>query len=354
MADMGLEIYRMSLEWARIEPEEGVFSEEAMNRYIDEIKLLQSYGIKPLVSLHHFSNPVWFENKGGFLNKKSVEMFKPYVRFVAEHLKDINHEYCTINEPNIYAINAYLFGEWLAEIKSVRKASRVSKNMVDAHVEAYKILHEVDKDAYVGFACNVGCFYPANKKNPFYRLETRMYNRMFNNAFMESMAWGKHMFPAGFLGHKKGKFYDFIGFNYYTRNEVAHFKYMPTSGFDKNDLGWDIYPEGLKEMAERYHKMFNADIWITENGTCDAKDAFRTKYIYDHIKAIADLPYVKRYYHWTFMDNFEWKEGEAAKFGLVEYDYENDKKTIRKSGHFYSDMIKNRGVNEEMIKKYGL
>ena len=298
LKDMHMEIYRMSLEWARVEPAKGVFDEAVMNRYIDEIRLLQSYGIRPLITLHHFSNPIWFEKMGGFLHKDAVKIFEEYVRYVVRKLRNVTHEYCTINEPNIYAISSYLTGEWLAQQKSMSKTRKVSKNLCKCHISAYKIIHEMDKEAVVGFAASVGCFYPKNSKNIFQKLEAKMFYRFFNNSYIEAMGFGKFFFPVGFLGHKKGRYYDYIGLNYYTRNEVKGFKYGPGEQFEHNNLGWSIYPEGIKELSAYYHKMFNADIWITENGTCDRDDAFRSKYIYNHLKMVSDLPYVKRYYHW--------------------------------------------------------
>jgi len=166
------------------------------------------------------------------------------------------------------------------------------------------------------------------------------------------MAYGKFSFPLGLFGRKKGTYYDFIGINFYTRNIVSHFSFKPLEGGERNDLGWDISPKSLTKLVEKYHSKYKKDIYITENGTADKEDNFRSKFIYTHLKAISNLDYVKRYYHSTFMDNFEWAEGESAKFGLVKYNYTTKEKTIRPSGHFYTDIIINHEVNDDMIKKY--
>jgi beta-glucosidase len=168
------------------------------------------------------------------------------------------------------------------------------------------------------------------------------------------MASGRLAFPLGAgapLGI--GKFYDYIGINYYTRSSIKHFAEHVLKDREINNLGWDIYPEGLTMLCREQYEKYKAPIWITENGTCDKDDSFRPRYIYDHIKQIADsgLP-IERYYHWTLMDNFEWAEGETAPFGLVKCDFETQKRTIRSSGKFYMEMIKTRQVSSDMISYY--
>ena len=117
------------------------------------------------------------------------------------------------------------------------------------------------------------------------------------------------------------------------------------TGVPVNDLGWEVYPPGLVELAAWVHLLCPGPIWITENGTCDAADAFRSRYIYEHLAVIAasDLP-IERYYHWCFTDNWEWAEGEAAKFGLVKLDFATQERTVKESGRFYADVIAHRGV----------
>lgn len=352
MKNMGIETYRFSLEWSRIEVEEGKFSSSAMEHYRSEIKLLLDNGIKPLVTMHHFSNPLWFEAKGGFVKKKNNRYFAEYVSYVVDNLKDLVHEYCTINEPNIYAMNCYLFGEWVNEEKSFIKSIKVLKNMARCHISAYKIIHEKDVDAKVGFANHIVYFTPKRRNNLIDKFCTHIFDQCFNMAIEKAMGFGKFTFPLGLISLKKGVFYDYIGINYYTSNEVKGFSYSPGPNFSRNDLGWAIDPVGIRKVCERLFNLFNKEIYITENGTCDKKDKFRSKYIYDHLKELSKLSYVKRYYYWTFYDNFEWKEGESACFGLIEYNYETEDKIPRLSSLFYQDIIKNKEVNLEMINKY--
>ena len=121
----------------------------------------------------------------------------------------------------------------------------------------------------------------------------------------------------------------------------------------RNDLGWEIYPDGLPQAAAKLEKLLKRPIWVTENGTCDNQDAFRARYIYEHLHAMlrSGLPF-ERYYHWCFCDNFEWLEGESARFGLINVDYATQTRTIKRSGEFYADMIRNDGVTDEAYNTY--
>lgn len=352
MSDMHIQVYRMSIEWSRIEPKLGEFDSTAMQHYIDEIMELNLKGIKVLVTLHHFSNPIWFEKKKAFLDKNNNKYFEEYVDYVSKHLNGIAYEFCTINEPNIYAFTSYFQGVWPPAHKSVKEAKIVMRNLAHCHVEAYKILHKNISDCRVGFANHLVYFAPKNKRNLFDRLEAKSFANMFQDSIMKAMAYGKRTRFLGSIGEKSGKYYDFIGINYYLRNVVHKRKVTTDENAITNDLGWEIYPEGLRKLCEKEHKIFKSDIYVTENGTCDHKDEFRSKYIYDHIKAISDLEFVKAYYHWTFIDNWEWAEGQTAKFGLVDLDYKSQVRTVRESGHMYTDLIDSGGVTQEMIDKY--
>ena len=364
MAGLNLRIYRMGLEWSRIEPEEGKFDAEALSHYRDEIKYLLEKGIKPLVTLHHFSHPLWLCNEGEFENEKVVAYFERYVRTVVENLGDLVSEYITINEPNVYVTNGYFFGDWPPGKKDIFLAMKVYKHMALCHIAAYKAIHEIRKQkgytepTMVGIANHLREFVPYSR-TPLDFLAAKVMDYLFQGAVIESMSSGTLRFPLGSgapMG--KGRFYDFIGINYYTRSAVKFrgFSADVVPGTPRNDLNWEIYAKGITYLCKRFYNKYKAPLWITENGTCDHRDAFRARFIYDHLAEIAKLcdegiP-VKRYYHWTLMDNFEWIEGESAPFGLIHVEFESQKRTVRKSGLFFSEICKNNGVTENLIKEY--
>jgi beta-glucosidase len=343
MKEMGLQCYRLGVEWARLEPSEGQFDAAAFGYYRALISELIAAGIEPLVTLHHFTNPMWFENKGAFTRKGNFPIFLRFVREAVVRLGDLISEYITVNEPNVYAVNGYVFGQWPPGVKSIPEGLRVMRNMALCHIEAYKLIHRLRSergysDTKVSFAHHVRVFDPGNPIDPRHRLFTYI-----NRSFFQDRLW-----------ETCGNYCDFIAINYYTRSTVmGKLGETVPENAPKNDLGWEIYPHGVARCARALYKSVKKPIYITENGTCDNSDAFRTRYIYEHLKVLHDsgLP-VERYYHWCFTDNFEWLEGETARFGLVHVDYETQTRSVKRSGEFYSEIIRNGGVTRELYDKY--
>lgn len=346
MASMGIGHYRFGLEWARIEPEEGVFSDEEFEKVREELELLRKNKISVLLTIHHFSNPLWFEKSGGFLRRDCVEIFVRLCEKVVEKLGDLVSEYITINEPNVYAVNGYLDGSFPPGQKSLVNTLRIIEIMRKCHQEAYRAIHHKRYqmgyfDTKVSFAHHMRSFAPLDDKNPMHRLAAKTSEYFFQTRLQESYILGN--------GHE-GRFVDFLALNYYTRTASSGLADGVFPGKEINDLGWEIYTEGIVECAEKLHALCpDLPIYITENGTADNEDLFRRRYLYEHIKALCDsaLP-VTRYYHWCFVDNFEWNEGFSARFGIVWLDTETMERKIKKSGEFFSQMIAEKGVTEEM------
>ncbi len=348
MQYMGIRHYRFGLEWARMEPKQGEFSDEEFVKIREEIELLQSKGITVLVTLHHFSNPMWFENKGGFKNSECVSDFLRLTEKVVEKLGDVICEYITINEPNVYAVCGFMDGTFPPGEKSISSAIKVMNNMADCHRAAYKKIHELREnmgytDTKVGFAHHMRVFVPKNPKNPWHKICSSISEHYFQTRVQKSFLLGS--------GKEKGCYADFLGLNYYSRTASTGLADGTLPNAPVNDLGWEIYPYGIVECAAKLHKLMpDKPIYITENGTADNTDAFRSRFIYEHVKALCEsgLP-VTRYYHWCFVDNFEWLEGFTARFGLVWLDTETLERKIKKSGEFYKQMIENKGVTPEMV-----
>ena len=359
MKELNIQVYRFGVEWARVEPEEGLFDEEAIAHYVQEAELLKSYGIEPLVTLHHFTNPMWFENKGAFEKKDNIPYFIRFVMKMVSAFGPLVHEYITINEPNVYATNGYFFGSWPPGEKSIVKAMHVMSVLAAAHIQAYQKIHDLQKEmgisgTKVSFANHVRVFAPENEKKLSHRIFAKLSERFFQGSLSKAMCTGKFSFPIRNTCHvKKGKYCDFIAVNYYTRSTVSGLNDGVRRGVPINDLGWEIYPQGIVECAKKLYEMIPLPIYITENGTCDNEDAFRCLYVYEHLKALCEsgLP-VKRYYHWCFCDNFEWVEGESARFGIVHVDYETQKRTVKKSGRFLHDVIAAQGVDDKIYNEY--
>lgn len=359
MKELGMQICRLGIEWARVEPREGAFDQEAINHYVEEVKLLRSYGIKPLVTLHHFTNPMWFEEKGAFARRDNLACFLRFVEKMVSAFGEMVQEYITINEPNVYSTFGYFFGSWPPGKKSFRETVKVMSLLVEAHVSAYQRIHQLRsamgfKDTKVSFANHMRVFSPENPKKWTHRFYARLTELFFQGSLTQAMMTGKVAFPLRGKGRiARGRYCDFIALNYYTRSAVSGLQDGVEKGVAVNDLGWEIYPAGIVECAQKLYDVLPLPIYVTENGTCDNADAFRCLYLHQHLQALCEsgLP-VERYYHWCFCDNFEWLEGESARFGLVQVDYETQARSIKKSGYFLRDVIAQGGVDDALYNKY--
>lgn len=359
MAQMGLQIYRFSVEWARLMPEPGKVDEAAAARYRQELLLLKAHGIRPLLTIHHFSNPMWFENLGAFEKRENLHHYLELVELVIDRFGDLCSDYITINEPNVYATNSYFFGAWPPGKTGLAATVKVMENLACCHIKAYTLIHQKRSamgfsDTQVGCANHVRVFAPKNAKDLWHRICAKLTAYLFQDALTKAMTLGVFHFPL--RNHSKlpkGEYTDFIGLNYYTRSTVSGIGDGVRENSPRNDLDWEIYPQGLTECAEKLYALLPRPIWVTENGTCDRDDRFRSRYLYEHLKELSrsGLPF-HRYYHWCFCDNFEWVEGNSAKFGLVSVDPDTRQRRIKRSGEFYSQIIACGGVTEEMYGSY--
>ncbi len=359
MKEMGLQCCRMGLEWSRVEPRDGVFDEAAIAHYREEIQSLREAGIPVLLTLHHFSNPQWLEERGAFAVRDNVTCYLRYVRKMVESLGDLVSEYITLNEPNVYAFNGYFQGIWPPGRRSFLEMSRVMTNMAAAHIEAYGLIRKTRlqmgyKDTRVGFANHLRVFAPRDPDNPLHRFWASRAEQLFQGSLTRAMCTGRAAIPIG--QHPSivpGRYCDFHGVNYYTRSTVSG----PADGVARdcpvNDLGWEIYPEGIVQVCRKVYDLLPRPIYITENGTCDNEDRFRARYIAEHLQALCEsgLP-VERYYHWCFCDNWEWTEGVSARFGLVHVDYADQRRTVKPSGEFYRRVIQERDVSDELFQEF--
>ncbi|MCX7881739.1 MAG: glycoside hydrolase family 1 protein [Brevinematales bacterium] len=369
LAELGVHTHRLGLEWSRIEPKPGTFSQEGIEHYLEEISLLRKHTIRPLVTLYHFSHPLWFEEKGGWENEESIQDFLRYVRFVVEKLGHLVSDWVTINEPNVFLSYGYVLGTWPPGKQDSQAMIRAARHLVLAHLQAYTLIHELRKKekepTLVGVAHHLRVFSPFCQFCPLDHLASLLNDYIFQGIFLEGMGRGRFLPPLG-VGYPmgKGRFQDFVGINYYSRDKIQ-FVWNPPELFAKrlvaknaptNNLGWEIYPKGLSLLAKRLWKTYRLPLFITENGTCDKEDAFRPQFIYDHLKEVSELiaqgiP-VKRYYHWTFIDNFEWIEGESAPFGLFANNYDTQTRTWRNSARFYQEICRTRTITQEMLSRY--
>lgn len=336
--------HRFSIEWSRIEPEEGRFSDKELNHYIEVILALKERNLEPIVTLHHFTNPLWFARAGGWQNRNSPQYFLRYVERIVSALCDKVNYWVTFNEPMVYVYHSYVLGLWPPQEKSLLKAKTVRDNLILSHTRAYQLIHEIYKkrnlsSPFVSIAKNMQAFLPCsnNLKNKF---AVSLRDRLFNFGLIEK-----------FIRYKS---LDFVGVNYYTRSLVEAQSWRLKSllldvcksnhhPLKKNSLGWDIYPEGLYNLLLRL-RQYNLPVFILENGICTHDDNMRWEFIYEHLKnihlAMAKGLKVLGYIYWSLIDNFEWDKGFGPRFGLIEVDYNTYKRTVRESAKRFSLVCK--------------
>jgi beta-glucosidase len=334
--------HRLSIEWSRIEPKEGEFSREAVEHYVKVIKALRSRGIEPLVTLHHFTNPIWFAGQGGWANPSCVKSFLRYCDLVTRELSPYVHFWFTINEPSVYFSHSFLWGMWPPQQRSFLKTKAVHDHMIEAHIQAYRLIHKIYKGSNltapsVSFAHHMQAIVPCNGKL-INRCGARIREYLYNLEILD------HLTKANTL--------DFIGVNYYSRHLVHVHSWwignllMETCKEDhhpmkKNFLGWDIYPEGLAQVLLSLKK-YNLPVIIAENGICTKDDQERWEYIKNHLKnvhlAMDQGVNVTGYLYWSLMDNFEWAHGYAPRFGLIDVDYKTQQRTIRESAKKFAQV----------------
>lgn len=364
MASLGFGIARIGIEWGRLEPVRGQFDEAALHRYREEIEDLIAKGISPLVTLHHFGHPQWFEDMGAFTKDANVELFLRFVTRVIDAIGDLVDDWITINEPNVYASQAYLFKESPPGEVSWSKLRATLRNLARAHCHAYRMLHRAldapGRTIKVSFANHRRVFEPMNPKNPIHQVFTKVDDLLFHRIYERAFYRGEFSPIIGKAPDvTPGLYADVIAINYYSRTAVTGLSDGVFEGVPTTDLGWEIYPQGLAQIGRDLHDEYGLELWVTENGCCDNPDPvtgaiekFRCDFIMAHLDAMEEsgLPFT-RYYHWCFVDNWEWSEGMVARFGIVHLG-ENLERTIKPSGYMLAEINRAGTVTPEIRKRY--
>jgi beta-glucosidase len=338
--ELGQNAHRFSIEWSRIEPEEGKFDANEIEHYKKVLMALRERGIEPFVTLWHWTDPVWIGKIGAWENKDTVKYYLRYAERMFKEYKDIARFWMPLNEPSTEASHGYLFGSQPPGIKSKLIANQAFENLMFAQKEVYKIAKSVSPDFQIG--CSHFMFYIAPYKNlPWNILAAKMFDYFANRRFFKTFK----------------NSCDFFGVQYYQPFIVnlkigGHWWGIAENKEDKreeSDLGWGYYPEGMYKVLKKA-AMNGKPIYITENGLADRDDRLRPKFIKEHLvyvhKAISDGVDIRGYFHWSLLDNFEFVEmrGFWPRFGLVEVDYKTQERKIRPSALVYADICKNNRV----------
>jgi len=331
---LGHKAHRLSLEWSRIEPSPGRFDRDAIDHYRRVLTALRVRGLTSFVTLHHFTNPLWFADQGGWTSAGAAVHFERYVRSIVEQLAPYVDFWMTINEPTSTSFNAYLFGGWPpARRADLRGAYRQLDTMAEAHRLAAAVIRAHDPGAQVGFADMLMDLRVDNPRSWWQRRVREWMDEFANHRFCDSVRDSL----------------DFIGVQYYNTLRVGWRPYRPGGLPDRplTDVGWNIVPGGLGAVTQACWERHHLPIYITENGIADASDTLRGPFIVEHLRSLAEAiergADVRGYLHWSLLDNFEWAYGYGPRFGLVAVDYETQERTPRPSAYLYRQIIADNG-----------
>ena len=330
IAELG-SIYRCGVDWARLQREAfAPFDKGVVLEYRTFFEDLRQRGVSILFVLHHFAHPRWFEEAGAFTTEDNTSAFIDYVQQCITHFGEYVVNWNTFNEPNVYALNGYVLGNFPPFKKNILTANRVLRTMGDAHDVAIELLHERCPGVPVGISFNTAIF----------KGETLL--GKLPAAFTD---WWFMRYAAKHFTNV-----DYWGLSYYA---YVPFRPLPITEIDNpgklaqlgkpHDQMWGYYPQGLGEVLRRFYKKYKKPLLITESGICTDDPERRIEAIRDYVGECRDalqagIP-LMGYIHWSTFDNFEWQLGPTYRFGLVALDPVTKARSRTSAGRYYSELV---------------
>lgn len=358
--------HRFSVEWSRIQPAADRWDESALDFYRGMLQGLAERGMTPMVTLHHFSDPLWLTELGGWEYVGVAELFARFVEKTVDALGEYVNLWITINEPNVLLASGYFMGVFPPGKQDLGLAMKVAENLAKAHAMAYHSIHRLQVQARVGIALNYRSFVPSRSWSPPDRWAAAMQGALFNEMFPVAFQTGRLRLPVWYKSIPQAKgTQDFLGINYYSRDQISFNILKPGELFAKRFYLPDAelsptgfisnVPEGMYE-AIKWGSKFKIPMIITENGVEDAEDKLRPRYLIQHLYQVwrainFNLP-VKGYFHWSLVDNFEWERGWTQRFGLWELDIETQARHKRPSVDLYSEICRTNAISFDMVARF--
>ena len=346
MAKAGLNVYRFSIEWARIEPEEGHFDESEIEHYRKVIRCCRDNGVEPMVTLMHFTSPVWLIQKGGWEAGSTIEYFRRYAAYVTEKLGDEINFICTINEANMGLQLAAISKRFQLMAQQAQKNAQKAEGTVQVGMNFQKMMENMKyaaaENAQV-FGTPQPQIFVSSRTPEGDALVLRAHQaakaaiKAIHSDIKVGITLSLHDLQALPGGEKYAedawneefRHYlpyiqddDFLGVQNYTRTQYGPQGQLPCpEGAELTQMDYEFYPEALEHVIRKVHEDFRGDLIVTENGIATADDSRRVEFIrralqgVDH--CVSDGIPVKGYCHWSLMDNFEWQKGFSMTFGLI-------------------------------------
>lgn len=362
----GQNAHRLSIEWSRVQPAHNHFDDAALDFYREMVRGLRQRGIQPMVTLHHFTNPIWLHEMHGWENDDVIDYFQEYTFRVINALSEFVDLWITINEPNILAFNGFFLGDFPPGEKSYRSLYQSMRNMVKAHAAAYQQIHRIQPNAKVGLANHYRGVSPSRDWFLPDRWTAKIVSTTFNNAVPNVLHTGIFRFLGTRTSMPKVKgTQDFFGLNYYTREYVSFAPFAFQEGFTKRRLNPEAGLSPTRFIANeptiffqaiKWAKDFDLPIYITENGIEDSADEIRPQYLIEHLHQMwrginFNWP-VRGYFHWTLVDNFEWERGWTQRFGLWELDLNTQVRTPRRSTSLFEAICHENALTSDHVSLF--
>ena len=323
---IGLDTFRFSIEWSRLEPEEGKWDAAAIEHYRAYFAYLKQLDITPVVTLFHFTLPEWFTEKGGFARRRNLALFERFACKVLDEYGPYIKWIITVNEPTVYAREGYLHGNWPPGQRSRWQAWRVLENLVATHHHIAKLVHAKSRRLKVSIAHHISYVYPGDDAW-LTRTSSGIINQLTNH----------------YVVARTVRSSDFLGVNYYASQRVYGYRvHNPDARL--SDMGWDMQPADLRYVLDELWDRYKKPLMVTENGLADAADQHRGWWLQQTIgamhEAMRDGVDLLGYIHWSLLDNFEWSHGRWPRFGLVAVDYKTQERMVRPSARALARIIK--------------
>lgn len=369
MADAGLNAYRFSIEWARIEPEEGCFDETEAAHYLDVIHCCREFGLEPIVTLHHFSSPKWLMGKGGWEAESTIGDFTRYVRYIIGKLGSDLHYVCTINEANMGIQVAAIARRYMQQMQAQAAKAQTSDGTVQVGINLEKMM--TGQKAAVLENMKV---FGVEKVENFTSMRTPEGDKIVCRAHEAARAAIKELCPDIKVGltlslhdiqpvaggeEKALKEWcdefthylpyiqndDFLGVQNYTRSLMGSDGSLPApDGAELTQMNYEFYPKALEHVIRKVAEDFKGNLIITENGIATDDDKRRIAFIEQALSGVQNcirdgLP-VKGYFHWSLLDNFEWQKGYSMTFGLIAVDRTTQTRKPKESLAFLGNCLR--------------
>lgn len=336
LSSLGHNAHRLSLEWSRIEPEPGEWSTAALDHYRRVLTSLADNRLTAVVTLLHFTVPLWFAERGGWLAAEASDRFAAYVDKVMTHLGDLMPYACTINEPQVAAAHGYLTGYFPPGHADLDEWQRVTWAQIEAHRAAVQVMHADRGAVRAGICLQLPAMEPARPDDADCVAACEFAREWMQDVYIEALRSD----PVG-AG-------DFVGVQYYSRQRIDPHQAGGTAPAPERErvtqMGWVWYPDGLRQALHTAART-GLPLIVTENGIATADDVERVEFLDAHLRAVREAMDdgcdVRGYLHWSAFDNFEWNEGYAPTFGLVGIDYDDHLcRVVRPSAVAYGNVVR--------------